>query len=103
LSESIALCEEPGVSLAGEELGAGSGSTEPQLHEKLRGSRVALVLGSEGHGVSRVVRENSLAVSIPMLSGSMESLCVSQAGAILLSVFGRSFPDLLAGVKKLLD
>jgi len=82
----------------------GNETSEPQHgFRDLGEARVALVLGSEGQGVSRAVRENidSVAVSIPMLPEAMESLCVSQAGAILLAVFGRTFPELLAGVDRL--
>lgn len=70
-------------------------------HERLGNARVALVLGSEGRGVSEAVRKNSVGVAVPMVPGSMESLCVSQAGAILLSVFSSNFASLLATVNGL--
>jgi 23S rRNA (guanosine2251-2'-O)-methyltransferase len=45
---------------------------------------VAIVLGSEGEGVSRLVREKcDFTVSIPM-RGHVNSLNVSTAGAVLL-------------------
>lgn len=52
---------------------------------------LALVLGAEGRGLSEVARCNSQPLSIPM-SGAMESLCVSQAGAILLFLLGEGSP-----------
>ena len=49
----------------------------------LKGS-VALVIGAEGHGISRLVREKcDFSVSIPM-SGHISSLNASNAAAILM-------------------
>lgn len=47
--------------------------------------RTAIILGSEGKGIRRLVRENcDAAMSIPM-TGKIGALSVSQAGAILLA------------------
>jgi 23S rRNA (guanosine2251-2'-O)-methyltransferase len=55
----------------------------PYTHLDLAGA-VALVFGSEGRGVRRLVREGcDGTVSIPML-GAVESLNVSVASAVLL-------------------
>lgn len=48
-----------------------------------RKQKVALILGSEAHGVSQVCQRMAQPVAIPM-PGSMESLNVSIAGAILM-------------------
>lgn len=49
----------------------------------------ALVLGSEGFGISRLIREKcDFIVSVPMY-GQLNSMNVSAAGAILLSEFAR--------------
>lgn len=48
-----------------------------------RKQKVALILGSEAHGVSRACQRMAKPVAIPM-PGSMESLNVSIAGAILM-------------------
>ena len=63
------------------------GSRSDRLQEK----GLALVLGAEGQGLSDASRRSSLPLRIPM-SGAMESLCVSQAGAILLFLLGSSSP-----------
>jgi 23S rRNA (guanosine2251-2'-O)-methyltransferase len=50
---------------------------------------VALVLGSEGFGISRLVKEKcDFTVSIP-LSGSVNSMNVSCAAAVILSEIRR--------------
>jgi 23S rRNA (guanosine2251-2'-O)-methyltransferase len=55
----------------------------PYYLTDLKGS-VALVLGSEGRGMGRLVKENcDTLVSIPMM-GRVQSLNVSVAGAILM-------------------
>ncbi|MCL2225519.1 MAG: 23S rRNA (guanosine(2251)-2'-O)-methyltransferase RlmB [Defluviitaleaceae bacterium] len=56
----------------------------PSLFESDLGGAVALVLGAEGEGVSRLVAENSdFRVSIPML-GKIGSLNVSVAAGVLI-------------------
>jgi 23S rRNA (guanosine2251-2'-O)-methyltransferase len=78
LRRSIDRMKEAGVWVYAAEVG---GTTYTDLD--LSGS-VALVLGSEGRGVRRLVREGcDGAASIPML-GAVESLNVSVAAAILL-------------------
>lgn len=55
-------------------------------------SRCAIVLGNEGAGVSRLLREEcDGTLSIPM-GGHVDSLNVSAAGAILLYEYRRRFP-----------
>ncbi len=54
--------------------------------------RAVLVLGNEGAGVSRLLRDEcDFAVSIPM-SGHVDSLNVSAAAAVLMYEFRRRFP-----------
>ncbi len=78
LRRAIDRMKEAGVWVYAAEVG---GTTYTELD--LSGS-VALVLGSEGRGVRRLVREGcDGAVSIPMV-GAVESLNVSVAAAILL-------------------
>jgi 23S rRNA (guanosine2251-2'-O)-methyltransferase len=78
LRRSIDRMKEAGVWVYAAEVG-GTEYTELDLTEP-----VALVLGSEGRGVRRLVREGcDGALSIPML-GAVESLNVSVAAAVLL-------------------
>jgi 23S rRNA (guanosine2251-2'-O)-methyltransferase len=78
LRRAIDRMKEAGVWVYAAEAG-GKAYTDLDLSES-----VALVLGSEGRGVRRLVREGcDGAVSIPML-GAVESLNVSVAAAILL-------------------
>lgn len=62
-------------------------------------ARIALVLGSEGRGLSAASQERCRAVAIPM-TGPMESLSVSQAGAILLFALSKSMPSVLSDLTR---
>jgi 23S rRNA (guanosine2251-2'-O)-methyltransferase len=85
------------ISRALEELGkrdfwriALAGDGETALADARPGGDVALVLGSEGSGIRRLVRENcDVAAFIPM-EGAIESLNVSNAAAIALYELRRS-------------
>lgn len=80
LERALAACREEGlwiVALAG-------GATQQVDNCPLLAEPVVVVVGSEGAGVSRLVRERADAVvSIPML-GQIESLNASVAGALCL-------------------
>lgn len=55
-------------------------------------ARAAIVLGNEGSGVSRLLRDEcDLALSIPM-AGHVDSLNVSNAAAVLMYEYRRRFP-----------
>jgi 23S rRNA (guanosine2251-2'-O)-methyltransferase len=55
-------------------------------------ARAALVMGNEGAGVSRLLRQEcDLALSIPM-AGHVDSLNVSAAAAVLMYEYRRRFP-----------
>jgi 23S rRNA (guanosine2251-2'-O)-methyltransferase len=67
-----------------------AGDSDMALSEAAPGGDAAVVLGSEGSGIRRLVRERcDAAASIPM-SGAMESLNVSNAAAIALYELRRS-------------
>ncbi|KAK9810414.1 hypothetical protein WJX72_010321 [[Myrmecia] bisecta] len=57
--------------------------------------KTCLVLGSEGQGLSCRSRELCDPITIPM-PGSMESLNVSQAGAILMFMLSQGLPTMLS-------
>ena len=59
------------------------------------GQGVALVLGSEGRGLSQESRQHAQSVAIPM-PGRAESLNVSQAGAILMFLLSQGLWPLAA-------
>lgn len=61
---------------------AGDGDTA--LREAAPGGDAAIVLGSEGSGIRRLVRERCDAAAFIPMSGAMESLNVSNAAAIAL-------------------
>ena len=61
---------------------------EPYFNADLKGA-IALVMGSEGNGVSRLVRERcDFVLSIPQW-GQVNSLNVSGAAAVLLAEIAR--------------
>ena len=64
-------------------IGADMDGTTDYFDADLTGATV-LVVGSEGRGISRIVRDNcDILVKIPML-GKINSLNVSVAGAVLM-------------------
>jgi 23S rRNA (guanosine2251-2'-O)-methyltransferase len=78
---TIKELKEAGFWVAG---AAGEGSQNLYLFD-FTGNNYVLVLGSEGKGIRRLVRENcDHLVSIPMM-GKIESFNVSVAGAIFMS------------------
>ena len=60
----------------------------------MAGAAVALVLGSEGRGLSAGARGRCRPVGVPM-PGAMESLNVGQAGAVLMAALSPGLPALL--------
>lgn len=83
LASAISELKEKGVWIYGTDMG-GSAYDETDFH-----GAVALVLGSEGYGMSRLVREKcDFTVSIPMC-GHIDSMNVSAAGAIVMSEVAR--------------
>jgi 23S rRNA (guanosine2251-2'-O)-methyltransferase len=61
-----------------------AGDGEQALQEALSGGDIALVLGSEGSGIRRLVRENCDVGAFVPIESQMESLNVSNAAAIAL-------------------
>ncbi|MDF2686153.1 MAG: rRNA methylase, putative, group 3 [Clostridia bacterium] len=63
--------------------GADGSATEDIYHTDMKGA-VAIILGDEGHGISRLVKEHcDFLVKIPM-KGEISSLNVSVAGAVIM-------------------
>jgi 23S rRNA (guanosine2251-2'-O)-methyltransferase len=61
-----------------------TGDGEQSLADAIPAGDVALVLGSEGEGIRRLVREHCEAAARIPMTGAMESLNVSNAAAIAL-------------------
>lgn len=61
-----------------------AGDGDVPLKEAVAGGDIALVLGSEGAGLRRLVRENCDAAAVVAIDAGMESLNVSTAAAIAL-------------------
>ncbi|MCL2072140.1 MAG: 23S rRNA (guanosine(2251)-2'-O)-methyltransferase RlmB [Oscillospiraceae bacterium] len=84
LTETIKELKSNGVWIYGAEAD-GTAYTEVNISKK--DGKVALVIGSEGRGLSRLVRENcDFVISIPMY-GKINSLNASVSGAILMFYF----------------
>ena len=66
------------------------GDGEQSLAEAIPAGDVALVLGSEGAGIRRLVREHCEAGAFIPIGKTMESLNVSNAAAIALYELCRS-------------
>ena len=62
-------------------------STIPRGQQPDMFQPLCVILGSEGQGLSERSKVNSIPLAIPM-SGTMESLNVAQAGAILMFALG---------------
>lgn len=60
------------------------GEAEEPLHQVLDGSKTVLVLGAEGEGLRRLVREHCDAVARIPMPGGFESLNVSAAAAVAM-------------------
>jgi 23S rRNA (guanosine2251-2'-O)-methyltransferase len=67
-----------------------AGDGEQSLAEAVPAGDVALVLGSEGSGIRRLVREHCEASAFIAMASAMESLNVSNAAAIALYELRRS-------------
>jgi len=79
LSQTVDVLKERGLWLAGADM-----SGEKSLFESDLTGPIALVVGSEGKGISRLLREKcDFMVKIPML-GEIESLNASVAAAIMM-------------------
>ena len=85
LTRTLKSWKESGVQVIG--LDAGGDMTLDELD--VAGDAVAIVVGSEGKGLSRLVRENcDRILSIPM-AGNMESLNASVAAGVVLAEIAR--------------
>jgi 23S rRNA (guanosine2251-2'-O)-methyltransferase len=67
-----------------------AGDGEQSLAEAVPSGDVAVVLGSEGDGIRRLVRERCEAAAFIPIAGAMESLNVSNAAAVALYELRRS-------------
>ena len=95
--DSVPLIYEVNIARALEELGklgfwrvALAGDGETTLHDAMTDRDVALVLGSEGAGIRRLVRERCDISAYVPINSAMESLNVSNAAAIALYEARRS-------------
>ncbi len=78
ISAAIARLKDEGLWIAGADMGG-----TPMARAKLEGA-IGLVIGGEGDGISRLVREScDFMVSIPMY-GALDSLNASVAAAVLM-------------------
>lgn len=74
-----------------------TGDGEQTLTEAVSSGDIALVLGSEGSGIRRLVRERCDTSAVIPMEKQMESLNVSNAAAIALYEIRGSRPDLRSG------
>lgn len=79
LRQTMKQLKDRGYWLVGLEAGA-----ETSIYDRTYPERLGIVLGSEGHGMRRIIRQEcDFLVSIPMY-GKLSSLNVAVAGAVLL-------------------
>lgn len=83
ISQTIELLKEKGLWIAGADMGG-----DTMYNSNLTGS-IGLVIGSEGDGISRLIKEKcDFIVQIPMF-GDINSLNASVAGAVLMYEISR--------------
>lgn len=70
-----------------------AGDADTELREATRAGDTAIVLGAEGTGIRRLVRENCDVSAYIPINRAMESLNVSNAAAVALYELGRSLRD----------